>query len=316
MPLLLSLIIVTVLASRIAPFYMDIPTIEEKFLTPLYQNLFGSGFQYQGISLLIAAISTVFTGLVMYFVITGLWIFETRNIIPVLLVMLLLSSGTQQQLMNDSYIIPIIVLSSMLILYSSEKLVINSKKAFNISLLIAAGGILNFYILLILPLYVGLFIYLRKATFKRLTAITTGTLIPYWILWAVLYLNGNEQSFAEYFSPLSIQLIDITTINHGYWIYLPGLTILAVVSFFSFIREYPKMKQNHRDIFLTSNLLAIYALVLTLLGILPFQQAFSMAVVSFSFLFTLFYHMATKKQVWVFYILFLGFFATSFIVSF
>lgn len=316
MPFLLLLITLTLLISRIAPFYLDIPITQENFLTPLYQNLFGSGLQYQGISLLIAAFFTFFTGLVMYFVITGLWIFETRNIIPVLLVMLLLSSGTEQQLMNDAYIIPIIVLSTLLTLYSSEKLDLSSKKVFNISLLISTGGILNFYALLILPLYIGLFIFMRKATVKRLSAITLGTILPYWILWSILYLNSNEQTFTDYFTPVNFNILDISTIKKGYWIYLPGLTVLAVLSFFSFIREYPKMKQNHRDIFLTSNLLAIYALVLTLLGILPYQQAISMAVVSFSFLFTLFYHMASKKQVWVFFTLLLGFFLSSFIVKF
>lgn len=316
MPFLLSIITLILVISRIAPFYLEIPTPQANFTTPLYQNLFGSRYQYQGLSLFIATIFTVLTGLFMYLVIIGLWIFETRNVVPVLLVMLLLSSGIEQQLMSDAYLIPLIVLSSLLLLYSSEKILITSKKVFNISLLIATGALLNVYVLLILPLFLGVFIYLRKGSFKTLVAIITGTILPYWILWAVLYLLGNENTFAHYFTPIKFSLLDTSEISHGYLIYLPGLTLLAAWSFFAFIREYPKMKQNHRDIFLTSNLLAIYALTLALVGILPLQQAMNMAVVSFAFLFTLFYHMASKKQVWVFYTIFLAFFVSSFILQF
>lgn len=316
MPFLFVILALTVLVSRIAPFYLDIPVTPTPFLTPLYQNLFGSGFQYQSISLLISAVFMLFTGLVMYLVINSLWIFESRNIMPVFLSMILLSSGSELQLMSDAYFIPILVLFSLLLLYNSEKIDLSSRKIFNVSMLIATGSLFSFYAIYILPLYLGLFVFLRKATLKLFLAILTGIATPYWILWGILFLTNKTETFQLYYKIPEINLISLQNMTDGFLIYLPGLSLLGIISFTSFLREYQKMKQTHRIIYLTSNMLIIYTLIIAVLGIIPIQHAISLAVVSFSFLFTLYYHLASKRWVWIFFISFLVFFSSSFIIRF
>lgn len=315
-PILLVALILAALTFRAIPFFVETIHASEIAQTPLFSALFGLNSSLKTSSLLWSAFVMLATVLLTYFVVNSFWIFESRSVISMVIMALLLSSGIGFQMMSPVSLTTMFVLFSFLVLFGSESISITPLKIFNLTLLIISGSFLNPYLLYLFPLYWAIIFYFRFFTFKSVLATLAGLLTMYWMLMAILLLRNDAFLFKDFFIPVTFNLLNISQISNGFYVYIPGLTILALVSFFSFSREYSKMKQNHRVIFFTANALAIYVLVLAILGILPIFQALSTALVSFTLLFSLFYHKMRLRSKWIFFGTFLFFVLCSFIDKF
>ncbi len=310
------LMIGAILVFRAIPFFSDFQVSDHSFHTPLYDALFGGLSQNPTKSLIVSMgmmlFVVLFTGLVM----SSLWVFEGRSLLPAVMMGVLLSSGGAFQLMSPSLFIPVFLLLVFYTTFGRDEQSLNPIRVYNVTLLVAIGSFFNFSLLLLIPLFVGLLIFFREFRLKTIWAMFTGIGTAYWILIAILLIMGKPQLFLEFFHPVSFSLLDMSQLSEGYFVYLPGLTLLVLVAFLAFTREYAKMTQSNRSIFLSSNLLAIYSLALVLLGVFTPLDALSTALISFSLIFSFYLKHARKRAIWIFVPTLLLFLLSSFIIKF
>ncbi len=314
--LILVWMAVFVIAFRILPFFIPFQFHYEAFETPLFKVITEWTSGDRVLNLWFSSAIMLITALLSWTILNRLWAFESGNSLPLLLMALLLSSGGQFQWVTPVVFFPIFLLLIFLALFNGENQQLTPLRIFNVALLIALGSLFNFSILLLLPMVLVLLVYKREIRFKLVLAMLSGLATVYWVLTGVLYIVDQFQLFGAFFRPITFNWFNWSELSDGYLLYLGGLTVLVLIAFFNFTREYVKMKQNHRVLFLSSNFLAVYVLLLAILGWVHLLDALAASLISFTLIFSFYFIHGRKRSVWIFFPMLLLLMLTSFIEKF
>lgn len=134
------------------------------------------------------------------------------------------------------------LLASMDMIFAEIDLKTTSYRFFDSAMIISAASLLNIYFIFFIVFILIIWLQYRGFRWREFIFVVLGTLVPYLILFAVLYLRGiNSTPIIYGFKDLT-QVRSVVPIgNTGYYV-LGFLSFLTLVGSVHIIRDYAKMK--------------------------------------------------------------------------
>ncbi len=268
--------IFTVLLTLLLSFLIGFLVILTKSFTPGFSYIYLKSFfalvpklkaisDYKVLSTLLNILLILLNGYYLSRIIVKYRIIPSRSSLP-MFIFFILSVPYFAEYNGFSYplLTLLILIVSMDMIFAEIELKTISYRFFDSTMLISAASLFNIYFIFFVLFVLIIWIQYRGLKWREFAFIIIGAVVPYLILFAVLYIIGKDISPILYEFKDIFQVKSVIPLSNAFYYILGILGFLTLVGSVQILRDYGKMKIVIRKYSIIFFLLLIIILLITL----------------------------------------------------